>query len=193
MLYENTLTNWASAEDIDWTLVREKLGEYLRGVIRIFGRQEPEAVVYGIVIVHGQNWELSVYLNTEGSIAGMPARFRAQSNWPAKTDQELIEILGRWSYDDWEYGLYEFQCGPETKAINDIHYAVFGRFFDEADGSGHDDLSDHFLQACAGAVVSLERSSELGALQKTGNFKIRFFDANCYGWDTASIMDAARQ
>ncbi len=195
MSYEETLRNWDTPQSINWNLVRHTLGTYLREVVATFSHQNPEAAVYGIVIVHGQNWDLSVYLNTEEGYESMPARFRTQSvNWPAKTDAELLDALGRWYYDAWEFELYEFKCRPEVNAVNNIHYERLGRLSDDASvENGEVDLSDHFLHACAEAVAILERSPELQPLGRTKDFEIRFFDANCHGWDTASIMAAARQ
>ena len=192
MSYETTLEKWKSPQDVDWNIIRDALGQYLREVISTFSRQNPEAAVYGIVIVRGQNWELSVYLNTEEGYASMPDRFRSQSrNGPAKTDEEILGDLGRWYYDAWEFDLYEFKCLPEVNSVNNLHYDLFNRL-SEDDSVDTDDLSNSFLSACAGAVALLERSQELHTLRKTDDYEMRFFDANCHEWDTESLMATAR-
>ncbi|MES2705549.1 MAG: hypothetical protein V4726_02990 [Verrucomicrobiota bacterium] len=193
MSYETIVANWDTPQAVDWGLVYRTLGRYLREVIATFSRQNPAAVVYGMVIVHGQNWELSVHLNTEEGYGSMPARFRTQSNWPARTDAELLDALGRWYYDAWEFGLYEFECQPEVNAVNNVHYKLFDRLSTHPAASGEVDLPDHFLHACALAVAILESSPELRKIRRTADFEIRFFDANRHEWDTAFLMEAARR
>ena len=192
MQYENIVQEWETPQDVDWTLVKATLAEYLREVIATFSEQHPEAIVYGIVIVHGQNRELSVYLNTEEGYTPMPDRFRAQQvNSPAKSDSQLLEELGRWYYDSWEFELYEFKCKSEVNAVNNSHYELFERLYDD-DSADIDRLDSDFLQACTGAIATLEKSSELNSLSKTEDFELRFHDANCHGWDTAELLEAAR-
>jgi hypothetical protein len=193
MGYKETTKAWSSPDDMDWSTLRDALGDHLRAVIATFSEQNPEEEVYGIVISHGQNWELSTYLNTEKGYTNMPGRFRPTArNWPEKTDEELLEVLGRWSFDDWEFGLYEYKCRPEVREVNDAHYELFDRLGD-GEYVDHAELSNRFLLACASSVVALERSPELEALRKTDNFEIRFFDANCHEWETGPIMSSARQ
>jgi hypothetical protein len=50
----------------------------LREVVATFSRQHPKTIIYGIILNHGQNWELSVYFNSEEGYKSMPERFRAQ-------------------------------------------------------------------------------------------------------------------
>ena len=147
MSYEATTTNWEIPQDVNWSLVRHTLAAYLREVVATFSHQNPEAFLYGIVIVDGQNWDLSVYLNTEGGYLGMPERFRLenQRTYGDRTDEEIHSMLGRWYYEAWEFDLYEVKCRPEVNAINNIHYELFGRLSERASAQNCEvDLSAHF-------------------------------------------------
>lgn len=193
MKYEEIVATWKTPQDIDWTSVRTALVDYLGKVIITFGEQNPESTVYGLVIVHGQNWELSVYLNTEEGYVTMPDRFRAMShNYPEETDEQILENLGRWYHDAWEFDLYEFKCAPEVNAVNNVHYELFDRLGDD-DNVDFESLSDNFLQVCAESISIFERTTELSNLSKTENFELRVFDGNCHGWETFDIMEAARE
>jgi hypothetical protein len=191
MSYEAMAANWETSEAVDWNLVREELGTYLRKVIATFSVQNPEAMVYGIVVDRGQNWQLSVFLNTEEGYLSMPDRFRKQCiKHPPRTDAEILANLGRWYFDSWQFDFYQHQCPPEVNAVNNLHYETFERLND-LDPEGL--LSDRFLQACAEATALLERSAEAQTLRRTEDFEIRFFDANCHEWDTGAVMEKARE
>lgn len=196
MSYETTVGDWNTVQGVEWNLVRDTLAEYLREVVATFSDQNPGAIVYGFVLVSGQNWELSVYLNTEEGYLSMPGRFRQenQRTYGSLTDEEIHLKLGRWYYAAWEFVFYEFKCRPEVNALNDLHYELFNRLSDtesaQEEGGG---MAGCFLHACAGAAAVLEGSREIQALQRTDDFEVRLFDANTYAWETAAIKEQARQ
>lgn len=193
MDYKTTASSWTSPDAVDWAVVSRALANYLRVVVATFSEHNPEAEVYGIVISHGQNWELSTYLNTENGHASMPERFRPMTrNAPEMTDEEILDMLGRWYFDAWEFDLYEYKCSSEVAEVNDTHYDLFDRLGD-GESVDFDDLGDRFLDACARSVAALEQSPEIETLRKTVDFEIRFFDANCHEWNTGQIMASARE
>lgn len=195
MPYSAPAASWTTPQAVDWSLVRSALVGYLREIVDTFTQRNPDKIIYGIVVVSGQNWELSVYLNSEEGYASMPQRFRAQCvNWPPKTDEELLAGLGRWYFEAWEFALYEFKCRPEVDALNNLHCEVLELLSTSQLGQGEEaNLSEHFVRASAGAVAILEKSAEIQTLRRTCDFKVRLFDANRYEWDTDDVMKQARE
>ncbi|RYD95304.1 MAG: hypothetical protein EOP50_08205 [Sphingobacteriales bacterium] len=198
MDYESAAAKWTMPESVEWGLVRNALADHLQETVATFAIKNPKRVVYGIVVVHGQNWELSVYLNTEEGYASMPDRFRRENpTYAAKSDADLLTSLGRWYYHAWEFQLYEFQCRPEVNAVNHLHLRIFQQLYDQAIDQKReasiDILSERFLSTCADATAMLERNPVIMGLLRTKDFQIRFYDGNRYEWDTDSIMKKARE
>ena len=132
MTYRATVESWASPEEIDWQAIHGALADYLKGVIQTFSDKNPESVVYGLVIERGQNWELSVYLNSEEGYTTMPGRFRPlMRNTPEKTDEEILSSLGRWYFEVWEFANYEFNCDRDITETNHAHYDLFERLSED--------------------------------------------------------------
>src|SRR5438067_13854722 len=159
MSYELTALTWDAPQKVDWNLVRDALASYLREVIATFVTKNPEGAVYGIVVERGQNWELSVYLNTDKGYITMPTRFRQENpSYTTKSDEELLTNLGRWYYHAWEFQNYEFLCRPQVNAINELHYRIFQRLFDQGleQQLANPSVSEHFLSTCAEATALLE-------------------------------------
>jgi hypothetical protein len=197
--YARKAHEWNDVSEVDWPLVRDQLAIYLREVIAHFSQEHAEEQVYGVVIERGQNWSLSVYLNTEEGLHHGPARFRENSvGYEKYTDAQILEQLGRWYYQSWEFQMYEHECPAEMAALCELHYEVFERisdaqYDDEPAEPPTPDVSALFLTPCAEATAILEGSSELQSLRKTPDFKLRFYDANSFEWDTDDLMESARE
>jgi hypothetical protein len=174
MSYTNTLENWSSPNQIEWDAIHNALTKYLKKVVSTFILNNPDEEIYGIVISHGQNWELSVYLNSDNNPDGI-----------------LLDEKKRWYFDDWRFDLYEYECAPEIRVVNDAHYELFNRLCDD-ESTNISALSDNFLAASALAFIDLERSDVVSRMRRTNNFEIKFFDANSYEWETKTILDTAR-
>jgi hypothetical protein len=187
---------WNDVLEVDWHLVRDELANYLRKVIAHFSQTNAARQVYGIVIERGQNWTLSVYLNTEEGLLEGPMRFRSDSvGYEKHTDAQILEMLGRWYYQAWEFPLYEYNC-PDGACPNELHHELFERLFEEeleSEDEEPESVSELVLSACAEATAILEQSRELKELSKTPDFALRFYDADSYEWDTGDIMKAARK
>ncbi|MCW1921890.1 hypothetical protein OKA05_04960 [Luteolibacter arcticus] len=196
--YQKKAESWQKAESVDWPLVSKELGAYLTGVIAHFSANHTDAKIYGIVIETTENWDLSVYLNTEQGLVEGVALFRKNSvGYEKKTDDEIRETMGRWHYDAWKFRFYEQQCPAGNNKLNEIHYEVFDKLYDresEKPTAAQDtaDLSQHFQLACAEAIAMLEQSAELKALSKAPDFKLRFYDQNSLEWGTDKVMEKAR-
>ena len=197
--YQKKAETWQKPESVDWPLVTNDLGAYLASVIAHFSAHHPNEKIYGIVIETTENWDLSVYLNTEQGLAEGPALFRKVSGGsPTKTDDEIRENLGRWYYDAWKFQFYEQECPPDTNRLNEIHYEVFDKLYDQEWEQQKKDpnapgVSKPFKLACAEAIAMLELSPELKALSKTADFKLRFYDQDSLEWDTEKLMEQARE
>lgn len=194
--YAHKAQQWSDISEVDWLLVRNQLAKYLCKVIAHFSRVNAAKQVYGIVIEWGQNSALSVYLNTEEGLAEGPMRFRSNAvGYEKFTDAKILEMLGRWYYQTWDFVSYEC-AGPEEVCPNELHYELFERLFEQEVDSGDEEpesVSESFLCACAEATAMLEQSRELKELNKSPDFALRFYDADSYAWNTGPIMDAARQ
>jgi hypothetical protein len=197
--YQKKAESWQKAESVDWPLVSKELGAYLTGVIAHFSASHPKEKIYGIVIETTENWDLSVYLNTEQGLVEGVALFRKNSvGYEKKTDDEIRETMGRWHYDAWKFRFYEQQCPAGTNKLNEIHYEVFDKLYDQESekptaAQNTAELSQHFQLACAEAIAMLEQSPELKALSKTPDFKLRFYDQNSLEWGTDKVMEKARE
>jgi hypothetical protein len=197
--YQQKAESWQKAESVDWPLVAKELGAYLAGVIAHFSANHPDEKIYGVVVETTENWDLSVYLNTEQGLVEGVAVFRKNSvGYEKKTDDEIRETMGRWYYDAWKYPFHEQECPAGTNKLNEIHYEVFDKLYDvesekPAAAEKTHNLSQHFQLACAEAIAILEQSPELKALSKTPDFKLRFYDQNSLEWGTDKVMEKARE
>ena len=197
--YQKKAETWQKAESVDWLLVSKELGSYLASVIAHISANHPHEKIYGIVIETTENWDLSVYLNTEQGLAEGPALFRKGSvGYEKKTDDEIRESIGRWYYDAWKFQFYEQNCPADTNKLNKIHYEVFGKLYEQEWEQEKTDpnvigVSKPFDVACAEAIAMLEQSPELKALSKTPDFKLRFYDQSSLEWDTDKLMEKGRE
>ncbi|QIF03525.1 hypothetical protein [Roseimicrobium sp. ORNL1] len=194
--YALRIQEWSDVSEVDWHLVRDELANYLRQVIAHFSQTNAAKQVYGIVIELGQNWTMSVYLNTEEGLADGPMRFRSDSvGYEKHTDAQILEMLGRWHYESWEFPLYQYNC-PDRGCPNEPHRELFERLVEEeleSENEEPESVSELFLGVCAEATAILEQSRELKELSKTPDFALRLYDADCYEWGTDDIMKAARK
>lgn len=197
--YQKKAESWQKAESVDWPMVSKELGAYLTGVIAHFSANHPAEKIYGIVIETTENWDLSVYLNTEQGLVEGVALFRKNSvGYEKKTDDEIRETMGRWHYDAWKFQFYELKCPADTNKLNEIHLEVFDKLYEQEWEQQKKDpnapgVSQPFRLACAEAIAMLEQSPELKALSKTPDFKLRFYDQNSLEWGTDKLMEKARE
>ncbi|MCW1883902.1 hypothetical protein OKA04_04130 [Luteolibacter flavescens] len=197
--YKTTAEAWDKAEAVDWPRVTKELGGYLTSVIAHFSAAHPDEPIYGIVIESGENWDLSVYLNTEkGYVDGVAAFRKNSTGLEDKTDEEVRKIMGRWHFNAWKYPSYHLKCPPDTNRLNEIHYEVFDALFEQEWESKKADpnapgVADPFRFAAAEAIAMLEQSPELKALKKTDDFKLRYFDGDSLEWGTEKLMEKARE
>jgi hypothetical protein len=196
--YESIACSWSKPEEVDWLSVTSQLADYLSKVIAHFSETIPAAQVYGVVIENGQNWDVSVYLNTEEGFKNGPSIFRPNSRgYENRTDDQIREDLGRWYYHAWEFQNYEFSCPKGTNDLNNLHYEVFGELHssecEQSQVNPDADLSERHLLACADAIAIFEASPAFAALFKTNDFRVRLYDGNRYEWDTDAIMTKARE